>query len=201
MPQGIKVGPAAWANYAQRRLEKYQLLYEPGHELECEEPYNQPITAELPQSRLVKNGREPHQALTEEMLRPRPPPKHGVIIFVDDMLCITASYATHIRLLKRILIACGAESMFINSKAVFACKTVQFVGFGVSYDGVACMPDKIEAIYQLPDSYYNKTDLRIFLGKCMFFHSFIPAKTDAQRIPIRVIILQAHHGYSLKAGN
>ena len=36
MPQGIKIGPSAWAAYAQKRLEKWQLLYEPGHELPVE---------------------------------------------------------------------------------------------------------------------------------------------------------------------
>ena len=82
-----------------------------------------------------------------------------VIIYVDDLLCVTASYATHIRALKRILIACRAENMFINSKAVFACKTVTFVGFCASWEGISANPDKCEAIYNLPDEYFNKGDV------------------------------------------
>jgi hypothetical protein len=82
---------------------------------------------------------------------------------------------SHIRALKRFLIASHAEKMWINTKAVFATKCVSFVGLAVSYDGVACNPDKVEAIYNLPESLKSKQEVRMFLGKCMFFSSFVPA--------------------------
>ena len=53
--------------------------------------------------------------------------------------------------------------MWVNTKAVFAAKTISFVGFCVSYDGIACNPDKVEAIYGMPDEFFNKGDVRTFL--------------------------------------
>ena len=82
----------------------------------------------------------------------RDPPKHFTIIYIDDCLVVTASYATHVRALKRFLEASAAEKMWVNTKAVFAAKTISFVGFCVSYDGIACNPDKVEAIYGMPDA-------------------------------------------------
>ena len=55
------------------------------------------------------------------------------------------------------------------------CKSITYVGYSVSYDGVSADPDKVEAIQDMPDVLLNKKQVRIFLGKIMFFSSFVPA--------------------------
>jgi hypothetical protein len=59
---------------------------------------------------------------TEEMKKRREPPTHFMVQYIDSCLVITACYASHIRALKRFLIASHAEKMWINTKAVFATK-------------------------------------------------------------------------------
>eukprot|EP01047_Picozoa_sp_COSAG01_P043818 COSAG01_NODE_3916_length_5541_cov_12.214994_1_plen_119_part_00 len=115
-------------SYSQKRLEKWQVLYEPGHELPVDPAYDQLETAVLPASsltkaattssggKILKNKDGSTQALTEEMLRARKAPRQMAVIYVDDLLIVTASYATHVRALKRMLKAIKAENMFINSK-------------------------------------------------------------------------------------
>eukprot|EP01047_Picozoa_sp_COSAG01_P070686 COSAG01_NODE_10781_length_2081_cov_1.995964_1_plen_89_part_00 len=52
--------------------------------------------------------------------------------------------------------AIKAENMFINSKAVFACLTVSFVGFCVAWRGINANPDKVQGIHDLKDEMYFK---------------------------------------------
>ena len=47
MPMGLKVAPSAWVEYAQKRLEPWQVLYEPGHEVPLEGKFNRPLTADF----------------------------------------------------------------------------------------------------------------------------------------------------------
>ena len=48
------------------------------------------------------------------MKKRREPPTHFMIQYIDDCLVVTASYASHIRALKRFLIASHAEKMWIK---------------------------------------------------------------------------------------
>jgi hypothetical protein len=66
-----------------------------------------------------------------EMQKRREPPTQFMVQYIDDCLdlVITASYASHIRALKRFLIASHAEKMWINTKAVFATKCVSTASF------------------------------------------------------------------------
>ena len=111
-----------------------------------------------------------------EMKKSRAPPKYFMDIYIDDCVIVTASYATHVRALKRFLEACREERMYVNQKAILGCKSITYVGYSVSYDGVSADPDKVEAIQDMPDVLLNKKQVRIFLGKIMFFSSFVPAQ-------------------------
>eukprot|EP01047_Picozoa_sp_COSAG01_P006926 COSAG01_NODE_256_length_20138_cov_24.233694_2_plen_68_part_00 len=51
--------------------------------------------------KILKSKDGSTQALTEEMLRARKAPRQMAVIYVDDLLIVTASYATHVRALKR----------------------------------------------------------------------------------------------------
>ena len=64
-----------------------------------------------------------------------PSPPHFMDIYIDDCVIVTASYATHVRALKRFLEACRAERMYVNQKAILGCKSITYVGYSVSYDG------------------------------------------------------------------
>eukprot|EP01047_Picozoa_sp_COSAG01_P042454 COSAG01_NODE_3709_length_5770_cov_23.698819_2_plen_132_part_00 len=71
--------------------------------------------------------------------------------------------------------ACRAERMYVNQKAILGCKSITYVGYSVSYDGVSADPDKVEAIQDMPDTLVSKKQVRIFLGKIMFFSAFVLA--------------------------
>ena len=136
---GMKISPQEAVNYARRRLANWQVLYEPGQEKSLEGRYAEQVTAVPTMSDTSlgansKSAKPEYAEPTEEMKKKRTPPTHFVIQYIDDCLVITASYASHIRALKRFLIASQAEKMWINTKAVFATTCVSFVGFAVSYD-------------------------------------------------------------------
>ena len=87
-------------------------------------------------SEILGNIRGLNEETPNEYMRSRAPPTHFMDIYIDDCVIVTASYATHVRALKRFLEACRAERMYVNQKAILGCKSITYVGYSVSYDGV-----------------------------------------------------------------
>ena len=67
------------------------------------------------------NIRGRNEETPNEYMRSRAPPTHFMDIYIDDCVIVTASYATHVRALKRFLEACRAERMYVNQKAILGC--------------------------------------------------------------------------------
>ena len=89
-------------------------------------------------------------------MRSRAPPTHFMDIYIDDCVIVTASYATHVRALKRFLEACRAERMYVNQKAILGYKSITYVGYSVSYDGVSADPDKVSVPRRIGTIYYSR---------------------------------------------
>ena len=117
----------------------------------------------------INSSEEKSPVDDREMKTARAPPTHFMEIYIDDCVIVTASYAQHIRAVKRFLEACRTEGMWVNTKAILGCKTITYVGYCLGYDGVSADPDKVEAVRAMPSVLTSKKQVRTFLGKIMFF--------------------------------
>ena len=198
MPMGLACSPSMFVEATQRRLRPWQILYEPGDEQPLQKGYDKPLTATFtPHRKASTKLKSPpttpqadgpsgqvNQATPvddSEMLKARSPPTQFMEIYIDDCVIVTASYAQHIRAVKRFLEACRTEGMYVNKKAVLGCKTITYVGYCIGYDGVSADPDKVEAVREMPSVLTSKKQVRTFLGKIMFFSSFVPALGEYTR--------------------
>ncbi|XP_042240925.1 uncharacterized protein LOC121878668 [Homarus americanus] len=98
---------------------------------------------------------------------------------VDAILVWDSSYGEHVQRVREILLWCRQHGITMNrSKFVFATKSVQLCGFGVSAGGVRADSEKIKAIaeFAVPT---NITDLWSFLGLVNQLADFTPSIASA----------------------
>lgn len=93
--------------------------------------------------------------------------------YLDDILIASKDEETHKSDLKKVFQRLSDFGVVINiQKCVFGQNQIQFLGFLVSSDGIAPLPDKIKTLIEYP---LPKTvdALRRFLAMLNFYHRFI----------------------------
>jgi len=111
------------------------------------------------------------QALMNDVLRPFL--RRFVLVFFDDILIYSSSWADHLRHVRAVLSVLQQHQLFVKqSKCAFAVASVAYLGHVISADGVAMDPAKVEAVRDWPQPRSVRA-VRGFLGLAGYYRKFV----------------------------
>ena len=75
----------------------------------------------------------------------------GVLVYMDDVICISPTFEAHLQSLERMFSALQAAGLTLKpSKVQFGQKKIEYLGHVISAEGIAVSTDRIKAIQKLP---------------------------------------------------
>ena len=90
--------------------------------------------------------------------------RHGVLVFMDDILVHTKTMSEHLVLLRQVLQRLQEHDLRVKlSKCAFAQQEISYLGHKISKDGVATLDEHIKAV-QTWEQPTSVKQLRGFLG-------------------------------------
>jgi len=111
------------------------------------------------------------QALMNDVLRPYL--RRFVLVFLNDILIYSSSWAEHLQHVNIVLHALRAHNLHLKrSKCSFGAASVAYLGHVISKDGVAMDADKVAAVHAWPTP-CSARGLRGFLGLAGYYRKFI----------------------------
>jgi hypothetical protein len=111
------------------------------------------------------------QALMNDVLRPFL--RRFVLVFFDDILIYSKTWADHLRHLRAVLDELQRHQLFIKrSKCSFGAPSVAYLGHIISATGVAMDPAKVAAIHDWPPPRSVRA-VRGFLGLAGYYRRFV----------------------------
>jgi len=97
----------------------------------------------------------------------------GVVVYLDDILIYSESVEEHERLVKEVLARLDRAGLGINlQKSTFHTDSVEFLGYGISPQGIHMIDRKIKKVKEWPVLRKVK-DIQEFLGFANFYRRFI----------------------------
>jgi hypothetical protein len=118
----------------------------------------------------LRNAAQTFQRFIDEVLRGLP----CVYAYIDDLLIASRDEQEYARDLRKVFQRLAHYGLTINpEKRVFGAAKVNFLGYLVNQEGIAPLPEKVQAIEEFPEPITQKA-LRRFLGMINFYHRFIP---------------------------
>ena len=97
-----------------------------------------------------------------------------VFVYLDDFMVYSSSLDEHLIHLDRLFQRFSKFGLFVNKeKCSLGRKSINYLGFHISENGVAPIQDKVEALKKLK-SPRNTTELRSFNGSVNFYRRFVP---------------------------
>lgn len=101
-----------------------------------------------------------------------------VIIYLDDILVYSKDLDSHIGHVKIVLNLLKENQLSAKpSKCTFHTRSVKFLGYILSDQGISMDPGKVQAIVDFPEP-KTLTQLRSFLGLANFYRGFIPGFSE-----------------------
>jgi hypothetical protein len=98
----------------------------------------------------------------------------GIIMYIDDILVHSGDHAQHLKSLKKVLWRLRKYGLKLKvDKTIIGARTVQYLGYTLSGQGVTLSKDKLAAIKDFPMPTLPKA-VREFLGLANYFRSLIP---------------------------
>jgi hypothetical protein len=98
----------------------------------------------------------------------------GIITYIDNILVHSRDHAQHLKSLEEVFWRLRKYSLKLNvDKTIIGARTVQYLGYTLSGQGVTLSKDKLAAIKDFPMPRLPKA-VREFLGLANFFRSLIP---------------------------
>jgi hypothetical protein len=111
------------------------------------------------------------QALMNDVLRTYL--RRFVLVFFDDILIYSTSWADHLRHLRVVLNTLRQHRLFVKrSKCSFGVDSVAYLGHVISAAGVAMDPAKVQAIHDWPQPRSARA-VRGFLGLAGYYRKFV----------------------------
>jgi hypothetical protein len=111
------------------------------------------------------------QALMNDVLRPFL--RRFVLVFFDDILVYSSSWAEHLRHLHLVFTKLQEQALFVKcSKCAFGERTVAYLSHVISEDGVAMDAAKVQAVLDWPRP-QSVHVVRSFLGLAGYYRRFI----------------------------
>jgi hypothetical protein len=110
-------------------------------------------------------------ALMNDVLRPFL--RHFVLVFFDDILIYSKTWAGHLRHLRAVLDELRRHQLFVKrNKCSFATSSVAYLGHVISAAGVAMDPAKVQVIHEWPAPRSARA-VRGFLGLAGYYRKFV----------------------------
>ncbi|KAF0902240.1 hypothetical protein E2562_014476 [Oryza meyeriana var. granulata] len=110
------------------------------------------------------------QALMNDVLRPVL--RRFVLVFFDDILIYSSSWADHLRHLRVVLSMLRQHRLFVKrSKCAFGVDSVSYLGHIISEAGMAMDPAKVQAIHDWPQL-RSAREVRGFLALAGYYRKF-----------------------------
>ena len=98
----------------------------------------------------------------------------SVIVWVDDILVHSRSFAEHIRHLRQVLEVADKYGLVFNrKKLVIARRQVKYIGYIFGVNGISTDPDKLSAVHRMAVPKTRK-QVKMFLGFAGFYRRFMP---------------------------
>jgi hypothetical protein len=98
----------------------------------------------------------------------------GIITYIDDILVHSQDHEQHLKSIQEVLWRLQKYGLKLNvDKTIIGARTVQYLGYTLSGQGVMLSKDKLAAIKDFPMPMSPKT-VREFLGLANYFRSLIP---------------------------
>ncbi len=95
------------------------------------------------------------------------------VIYVDDILVYSGSFAEHLQHLSSIFARLRKAGLRLKpSKCNFLCPKVTYLGHKISCAGVEMEEAKVKAVADFPRP-HNTRSVRAFLGLCNYYRRFI----------------------------
>jgi hypothetical protein len=119
----------------------------------------------------LTNAPATFQALMNKALRPFL--RRFVLVFFDDILIYSSSWAEHLRHLHLVYTKLQEQRLVVKrSKCEFGARTVAYLGHVISEAGVAMDAAKVQAVLEWPRP-RSVRDVRGFLGLAGYYRWFI----------------------------
>jgi len=97
-----------------------------------------------------------------------------VFTYLDDLVCVSADFEMHLRLVQEILQKFREANLMLNlEKCHFFVQETEYLGYRLSRDGISPMKEKVDAILDFPVP-NTKRKLRRWIGVCKWYRQFIP---------------------------
>ena len=117
------------------------------------------------------------QRLVHEVLRGLP----FTFGYLDDILIFSSGVETHLEHLRKVFLRLREAKLKLKaSKCSFFKKHIQYLGHLVSGDGIEPLPEKLEAVENMPPPKTPK-EVRQFLGLVGYYRKFVPKFADIAR--------------------
>jgi hypothetical protein len=103
----------------------------------------------------------------------RPFLRRFVLVFFDDILIYSASWADHLRHLRVVFTILQQHWLFVKrSKCAFGERSIAYLGHVISDAGVAMDPTKVQAVLAWPQPRLARV-VRGFLGLAGYYRMFV----------------------------
>ena len=117
------------------------------------------------------------QRLVHEVLRGLP----FAFGYLDDILIFSSGIEAHLEHLRKVFLRLREAKLKLKaSKCSFFKKHIQYLGHLVSGDGIEPLPEKLEAVENMPPPKTPK-EVRQFLGLIRYYRKFVPKFADIAR--------------------
>ena len=111
----------------------------------------------------------------------------GVLIYLDDVVVHGATTAILDGCLQSVFAALAKHGLTLNgNKCVFSVPYFEYVGFGLSIEGISPLPSNVEAILSVPEP-TSAAQLASFLGMTGYYMKFRP-QYSAITAPLRQLL-------------
>ena len=118
----------------------------------------------------LRNAAQTFQRFIDQVVRGLP----NVFAYLDDILVASANQEEHQQHLHELFTRLEQYGLVINvSKCVFGAEELAFLGHQVNSQGIAPLPDRVQAIATLPVPTTRK-QLMEYLGMINFYRRFLP---------------------------
>lgn len=98
----------------------------------------------------------------------------GVVCFLDDILITGENNEVHKERLYEVCSRLQANGLTVSKKKCeFFCKSVEYLGYILSEEGLSTSPSKVSAIERAPTP-TNVTQLKAFLGMVNYYGKYVP---------------------------
>ena len=119
----------------------------------------------------LKNAAQAFQRLMDQVCRGL---EEFLFVYLDDILVGSSKPTEHLHHLRLLFKRLAEHGLVVNAaKCRFGLDDITFLGHRVSAQGIAPLPDRVEAIRLFPQP-RNAKALSEFLGMVNFYHRFVP---------------------------